>query len=173
MILRPQAIRMVLAHGLPVVFEVTGESMAPPIERGHKLRVEPVFGDLQVGEIVVIALGEGQRDDLTLHRVMHLFSDGGQRFVIHQGDAPTSAFATCARERVIGRATGFVSPRLQRLPTLANLTPEARARFARRRRACALFSLGRRMMSSLRLGDRKLTRRLGRAFRMLARTMAR
>ena len=171
MILRPQAIRMVLAHGLPVVFEVTGESMAPPIERGHKLRVEPVFGDLQVGEIVVIALGEGY--DLALHRVMHLFSDGGQRFVIHQGDAPTSAFATCARERVIGRATGFVSPRLQRLPTLTNLTPEARARFARRRRACALFSLGRRMMSSLRLGDRKLTRRLGRAFRMLARTMAR
>jgi hypothetical protein len=29
------------------------------------------------------------------------------------------------------------------------------------------------MMTSLRLGDRKLTRRLGRAFRMLARTMAR
>jgi hypothetical protein len=170
-ILRPQAIRMVLAHGLPVVFEVTGDSMAPPIERGNKLRVEPVFGDLQVGEVVVIAIGEGH--DLALHRVMHLFSDGGQRFVIHQGDAPTSAFATCARERVIGRATGFVSPRLQRLPTLANLTPEARARFARRRRACALFSLGRRMMSSLRLGDRKLTRRLGRAFRMLARTMAR
>jgi hypothetical protein len=172
-ILRPQAIRMVLAHGLPVVFEVTGESMTPPIERGSKLRVEPVFGDLQVGDIVVIALGEGQRDDLTLHRVMHLFSDGGQRFVIHQGDAPASAFAACARERVIGRATGFVPPRLQRLPTLANLPPEARARFARRRRACALFSLGRRMMSSLRLGDRKLTRRLGRAFRMLARTMAR
>ncbi len=171
MILRPQAIRMVLAHGLPVVFEVTGESMAPPIERGNKLRVEPVFGDLQVGDVVVIALGEGH--DLTLHRVMHLFSDGGQRFVIHQGDAPTSAFATCARERVIGRATGFVSPRLQRLPTLANLTPEARARFDRRRRACALFSLGRRMMSALRIGDRKLTRRLGRAFRMLARTMAR
>jgi hypothetical protein len=170
-ILRPQAIRMVLAHGLPVVFQVTGESMTPPLERGSKLRVEPVFGDLQVGDIVVIALGEGH--DLALHRVMHLYSDGGQRFVVHQGDAPASAFAACGRERVIGRATGFVPPRLQRLPTLANLNPEARARFARRRRACALFSLGRRMMTSLRLGDRKLTRRLGRAFRMLARTMAR
>jgi len=170
-ILRPQAIRMVLAHGLPVVFEVTGESMAPLIERGSKLRIEPVFGDLQVGDIVVIAIGEGH--DLALQRVMHLFSDGGQRFVIHQGDAPASPFTACAREKVIGRANGFVPPRLPRLPTLENLTPEARARFDRRRRACALFSLGRRMMSSLRMGDRKLTRRLGRAFRMLARTMAR
>jgi hypothetical protein len=170
-ILRPQAIRMVLAHGLPVVFEVTGESMMPPLERGAKLRIEPVLGDLQVGDIVVIAVGEGH--DLALQRVMHLFSDGGRRFVIHQGDAPGSAFAACAREQVIGRATGFVPPRLHRLPILENLTPEARARFARRRRACALFSLGRRMMSSLRLGDRKLARRLGRAFRMLARTMAR
>lgn len=162
---------MVLAHGLPVVFEVIGEGMTPPLERGAKLRIEPVLGDLQVGDIVVVAVGEGH--DLALQRVMHLFSDGGQRFVVHQGDAPAAPFAACARDRVIGRATGYAPRRAEQLPTLDNLPPEARARFDRRRRACALFSLGRRMMSSLKLGDRKLTRRLGRAFRMLARTMAR
>jgi len=161
---------MVLAHGLPVVIEVTAESMTPSLERGAKLRVEPVGGDLHAGDIVLIATGEGY--DLLLHRVMHVFSEGGQRFVVHQGDAPTSTFATCLREAVIGRATGFVPQRAQRLPTLENLSAEALARFVRRRRACAFFSLGRRLMSSLRLGDRKLTRRLGRAFRALARTMA-
>lgn len=160
---------MVLAHGLPVVIEVTAESMTPSLARGTKLRVEPVGGDLHAGDIVLIATGEGH--DLLLHRVMHLFSEGGQRFVIHQGDAPSSTFATCPRDSVIGRATGFSPQRLQRLPTLDNLPPEARARFMRRRRTCAFFSLGRRLMSSLRLGDRKLTRRLARAFRALARSV--
>jgi hypothetical protein len=162
---------MVLAHGLPVVIEVTAQSMSPSLERGAKLRVEPVGGDLHAGDIVLIATGEGH--NLLLHRVMHLFSEGGRRFVIHQGDAPSSTFAICAREAVIGRATGFSPQRLRRLPTLENLKPEARARFERRRRACAFFSLGRRLMTSLRLGDRKLTRRLARAFRTLARSMAR
>jgi hypothetical protein len=162
---------MVLAHGLPVVIEVTAESMTPSLERGAKLRVEPVAGDLHAGDIVLIATGEGH--DLLLHRVMHLFSEGGERFVIHQGDAPGSTFSTCPRDAVIGRATGFSPQRLQRLPTLDNLSPEARARFARRRRTCAFFSLGRRLMSSLRLGDRKLTRRLARAFRAIARSVTR
>lgn len=162
---------MVLAHGLPVVIEVTAESMTPALPKGTRLRVEPVGGDLHAGDIVLIATDEGY--ELLLHRVMHLFSEGQRRFVIHQGDAPLSTFATCPREAVIGRATGFSPQGLQPLPTLANLTPAARARFARRRRACAFFSMGRRLMSSLRLGDRKLTRRLARAFRALARTVAR
>jgi hypothetical protein len=162
---------MVLAHGLPVVIEVSAESMTPSLERGAKLRVQPVEDELHPGDIVLIATG--QAHELLLHRVMYLFSEGGERFVIHQGDAPSSTFATCPREAVIGRAIGFSPPRRQPLPTLENLPPEGRARFERRRRACAFFSLGRRLMSSLRLGDRKLARRIGRAFRSLARTMSR
>jgi hypothetical protein len=162
---------MVLEHGLPVVIEVVADSMAPALPRGTKLRVEPVAGDLRAGDIILIATGNAH--DLLLHRAMHLFSEAGQRFVIHQGDAPLSAFATCPRSSVIGRATGFATNRAQLLPTLENLTPGARARFGRRRRLCALFSLGRRLMLSLRLGDRKLTRRLARSFRALARSVAR
>lgn len=157
---------MVLAHGLPVVIEVTAESMTPSLHRGAKVKVEPVDGDLHAGDIVLIATGEGH--DLLLHRVMHLFSEGGERFVIHQGDAPLSTFATCSREAVIGRVTGLSPQRAQLVPTLENLSPKARARFVRRRRVCAVFSLGRRLMLSLRLGDRKLTRRLARALRALA-----
>ena len=56
--LRPQAVRMVLAHGLPVVIEVVAESMAPSIEPGAKVKVAPVTGDLHPGDIV-LAVADG------------------------------------------------------------------------------------------------------------------
>jgi hypothetical protein len=55
------------------------------------------------------------------------------------------------------------------LPTLDALEPRAHTRFQRRRRAAVLYSLGRRMTFSLRLGNRALTRRLARVYRSLAR----
>ena len=167
MTLRPQAVRRVLAHGLPVVIEVVAESMSPSIERGDKVRVEPATGELHVGDIVLL-LSADERE-LLLHRVMHLFAEGPTRFVIHQGDAPRSAFATCPREAVVGRAVGFPLTPSRPLPSLDLLDARARARFQRRRRAATLYSLGRRMTASLHLGDRALTRRLARAYRALAR----
>jgi Peptidase S24-like len=165
--LRPLAVRMVLAHGLPVVIEVVAESMTPSIERGAKLKVEPALSDLHPGDIVLVLGDDGT--ELLLHRVIYLFSEGEGRFVIHQGDAPRSLFATCPRAAVIGRALGFPHTPSRRLPTLEVLDPAARARFERRRRAAALYSLGRRMTFSLRLGDRALTRRLARVYRAVAR----
>jgi Peptidase S24-like len=165
--LRPQAVRMVLAHGLPVVIEVVAESMTPSLERGAKVKVEPAIGDLHAGDIVLVLTDDGA--ELLLHRVMHLFSEGENRYVIHQGDAPKSIFATCARASVIGRAIGFPHTPSRPLPTLDRLDPRSLARFARRRRASALYSLAYRMTSSLRLGDRALTRRLARVYRAVAR----
>jgi hypothetical protein len=164
--LRPQAVRMVLAHGLPVVIEVVAESMTPSLERGAKVKVEPAIGDLHAGDIVLVLTDDGA--ELLLHRVM-LFSEGENRYVIHQGDAPKSIFATCARASVIGRAIGFPHTPSRPLPTLDRLDPRSLARFARRRRASALYSLAYRMTSSLRLGDRALTRRLARVYRAVAR----
>jgi hypothetical protein len=158
---------MVLAHGLPVVIEVVAESMTPAIERGAKVKVEPASDDIHPGDIVLVLTDDGS--ELLLHRVMHLFSEGEHRYVIHQGDARKSIFATCPREAVIGRAVGFPLTPSRRLPTLDALDPAARARFQRRRRACALYSLARRMTASLRIGDRALTRNLARAYRALAR----
>ena len=165
--LRPQAVRMVLAHGLPVVIEVVAESMTPSIELGAKVKVEPATGDLHPGDIVLVLADDGQA--LLLHRVMHLFSEGESRYVIHQGDARKSIFATCPRQAVVGRAIAFPMTPSRPLPTLDALEPAALARFQRRRRACALYSLARRMSLSLRLEDRALTRNLARAYRALAR----
>ncbi|HEX3901437.1 MAG TPA: S24/S26 family peptidase [Polyangia bacterium] len=165
--LRPQAVRMVLAHGLPVVIEVVAESMAPSIGLGDKVKVEPATGDLHPGDIVLVLADDGH--ELLLHRVMHLFSEGARRYVIHQGDARKSIFATCPREAVVGRAIAFPLTPSRPLPTLDALDPAARARFQRRRRACALYSLARRLSLSLRLEDRALTRSFARAYRALAR----
>lgn len=168
--LRPQAVRMVLAHGLPVVIEVTTDSMTPSLDRGTKIKVEPAPGEILPGEIVLILTDDGSAT--LLHRVMHVFSSGGQQLVIHQGDAPTSAFATCPRDAVIGRAAAYALAPSRPLPIPEPVEAEARLRFHRRRRACALFAIGRRVASSLNVGQGPVTRRLARAYRDVARRYA-
>ena len=158
---------MVLAHGLPVVTEVVAESMSPAIERGAKVKVAPVTDELRPGDIVLVLTDDGQ--DLLLHRVVHLFSEGESRFVIHQGDAPKSTFATCLRAAVVGRAISFPHRPSRPLPTLEHLDLASLARFQRRRRAAALYAVGHRMTESLRLGDHALTHRLARIYRAIAR----
>jgi hypothetical protein len=158
---------MVLAHGLPVVIEVVAESMSPAIERGAKVKVEPATGEIHPGDIVLVLTDDGS--ELLLHRIVHLFSKGESRYVIHQGDARKSTFATCVRAAVIGRAISFALKPSRPLPTLEQLDPAALARFQRRRRAAALYAVGHRMTESLRLGDGALTRRLARIYRAIAR----
>ena len=158
---------MVLAHGLPVVIEVVAESMSPAIERGAKVKVEPAPVELHPGDIVLVLTEDGSA--LLLHRIVHLFSKGESRYVIHQGDARQSTFATCPREAVVGRAISFSHKPSRPLPTLEQLDPPSLARFQRRRRAAALYAVGHRMSESLRLGDRALTGRLARIYRAIAR----
>jgi len=168
--LRPQAVRMVLAHGLPVVIEVTTDSMTPSFDAGTKIKVEPAPGEILPGEIVLILTDDASAT--ILHRVMHVFSSGKRQFVIHQGDAPTSLFATCPREAVIGRAAAYALAPSRPLPIPEPTDAEARVRFHRRRRACALFALGQRVASSLHVSERPVTRRLARAYRDAARKFA-
>jgi Peptidase S24-like len=158
---------MVLAHGLPVVIEVVAESMSPAIERGAKVKVEPAPDEIHPGDIVLVLTDDGS--ELLLHRIVHLFSKGENRYVIHQGDAPKSTFATCLRAAVVGRAISFALKPSRPLPTLELMDPPALARFQRRRRAAALYAVGHRMTESLRLGDGALTRRLARVYRAIAR----
>ena len=158
---------MVLAHGLPVVIEVVADSTSPSIERGLKVKVEPAAGELRPGDIVLVLTEDGS--ELLLHRIVHLFSNGPSRYVLHQGDAPQSTFAICPREAVVGRAIAFPLTPSRPLPTLEHLAPAALARFRRRRRAAALYAVGYRMTEALRLGDRASTRRLARIYRAIAR----
>ena len=157
---------MVLAHGLPVVFEVVADSMSPSIERGVKVKVAPASDELHPGDIGLVLTEDGT--DLLLHRIVHLFSKGDSRYAIHQGDAPKTTFAISPREAVLGRVIGFPLTPSRPLPTLDQLGPAALARFRRRRRAAALYTVGHRMTESLRLGDRGLTRRLARIYRAIA-----
>jgi signal peptidase I len=164
--LHPQAVRLVLAQGLSVAVDVVGGSMTPTIEQGTRVRIEPVAEDLHPGDIVLIL--SSNEAELVLHRVIHLFVEGGQHFVIHQGDAQSSAFGTCLREAVLGRAVGFPLTPARALPTLQVVDPEALTRFQRRRRIALLYSLRRRTTFWLRVIDPELARRLARMYRELA-----
>ncbi len=168
--LRPQAVRMVLAHGLPVVIEVTSESMTPSLERGAKVKVEPAPGELLAGEIALIMASDDQ--DMLLHRVMHVFSGGGEQYVIHQGDAETSTFAVCPRESVVGRAVAFARFPSRPLPVPEPDEAQSKLRFHRRRRACVLFALGRRVALRLNVSENRMAQQIGRAYRAAARRFA-
>lgn len=161
---------MVLAHGLPVVIEVTSDSMTPSLGRGTKVKVDPALGQILPGEIVLILSDDGQAT--ILHRVMHVFWSGGQQFVIHQGDAPLSLFATCPRQAVIGRAAAYALAPSRPLPIPEPVQADARVRFHRRRRACAVFALARQVASSLKVSENPVSRRLAGVYRTVARKFA-
>lgn len=164
--LHPQAVKLALGQGLPVAVDVAGGSMTPTIEMGTRVSVEPIVEDLHPGDIVLILSVD--EAGLVLHRVIRLFAEAGQRFVIHQGDAQGSAFDTCLRESVLGRAVGFPLAPARALPTLEVLDPAALRRFQRRRRVSLLYLFRRRTMFWLRLIDPALARRLVRTYRELA-----
>jgi hypothetical protein len=165
--LHPQAVRLVLDQGHPVEVDVVGGSMTPTIELGTRVTIEPIAEGLHPGDIVLIL--SSNEAELVLHRVIRLFAEGGQHFVIHQGDAQSSAFGTCLREAVLGRAVGFPLTSARALPTLEVLDPAALRRFQRRRRVSLLYSLSRRTLFWLRDIDPEPARRLVRMYRELAR----
>jgi Peptidase S24-like len=161
--LHPQAVKLVLSQGCPVAVDVVTGSMTPTIEQGTRVTVQPIAEDLHPGDIVLIL--SSNETELVLHRVIRLLAQGGQHFVIHQGDAQSSAFGTCLREAVLGRAVGFPLTPARALPTLNVLDPEALRRFRRRRCVSLLYSLGRRTTVWLRVIDPALARRLVRMYR--------
>jgi hypothetical protein len=172
--LRPGDLQFVLAQGLPAVVEVRGTSMMPAFAVGDRLNVEPAAirtgePDLEVGDIVLVIAADAA--ELVVHRVMHVFSEGGRRFVAHQGDMPGSSFAICGRAAVIGKVTGFEADAARPLPTVERMTAAERARFRRRAAACALYCRARRLAGSLRLRDRKLTRAAAALYRRLTRAL--
>jgi len=172
--LRADALRFVLAQGLPAVIEVSGRSMEPTLTRGAKVEVAGLAEaePLAVGDVVLVATDAGV---LLLHRVMAIFDERGARFVLHQGDAPASTFGTARRRDVLARMTGVVAvgggePRA--LPTPERLDADARALFRRRRLACAGFVLARRIARALPLSDGELVRRCAQIYRKLARAVS-
>jgi hypothetical protein len=157
--LRADALRFVLAQGLPAVIEVSGRSMEPTIALGAKVDVAALgeADPVDVGDVVLVATSG---DVLLLHRVMAAFEERGERFVVHQGDARASTFAVAARRDVLARVSGGA----RGAPSL-----EARALFDRRRRAVDGFLVARRLARALGLADGALVRRCAHVYRRIAR----
>jgi hypothetical protein len=166
--LRADALRFVLAQGLPAVIEVSGRSMEPTIAKGAKVNVAALAeaDGLEVGDVVLVEAGGG----LLLHRVMAAFDDRGVRFIIHQGDAHDSTFGISARRYVLARMTGPAGASGEP-PTPGRLDAAARALFRRRRLACEGFVVARRLVSGLPLSDGEVVRRCAQVYRRLARAI--
>jgi hypothetical protein len=157
------ALRFVLAQGLPALIDVTGRSMEPTILLGEKVNVVGLrAGDaLGVGDVVLIATSDA--DVRVLHRVLAVFADGGGGLV-HQGDAPGSTFGICARADVLARVLDFGVDRLN---------AEARTRFRRRCLAAETYVRARRVARALGVADLAAVRRCGQVFRKLSRSLVR
>ena len=167
--LRPQALRFVLAQGLPATVEVVGPSMEPTIERGAKVLVASwPAGTERPGEIVLV---ETAGEQLLLHRVLHAFVEGGRSFLVHQGDARASELAVVPRDAVVGAMRAFAPPDGRPSPTPERLDAAARALFARRRVVAVFFVAARRAARFVGLGDGPVALALGRRFRALARRL--
>jgi hypothetical protein len=156
------ALRFVLAQGLPAVIEVTGRSMEPTLALGAKVDVVGLgAGDaLHAGDVALFSTAEGQVR--VLHRVLAVFDEGGQIWVLHQGDAPGSSFGVCARQDVLARMPAAPEP----------ATDGERARLGRRRRAADAYVRARRLSRALGIADSPLVRRCGQLFRKLLRALA-
>jgi hypothetical protein len=165
--LRGDALRFVLAQGLPAVIDVIGGSMSPTIPKDTKVDVTPLAAsdELAAGDIVLLATSG---DVLVLHRVMAVFVEAGEAFVVHQGDAAASTFGISARRDVLARMTGFAGD-ARPVPTPERLDATARAIFLRRRAACVVFVRARRLARALHVSERGPVRQCGRVFRRLAR----
>ena len=172
--LRPGELEFVLAQGLPAVVEVRGASMTPAIAVGDRLNIQPTPAagdDIAVGDIVVIIATDAA--ELLTHRVMHLFTEQGRRFVVHQGDMTGARFAICPRELVIGKAVAFDAQPARPLPTVAHLGASERARFRRRAAVAVWYCRARGAARALGVHDRKLTRAAARLYRKLSGALGR
>jgi hypothetical protein len=167
--LRADALRFVLAQGLPAVIEVSGRSMEPTIQLGAKVDVAGLAeaDALAPGEVVLVATGG---DGLVLHRVMAAFEEGGERLVVHQGDAAASTFAIAARRDVLARVRALAHG-AGPAPTPDHLAPRAHALYRRRRLVVEGFLAARRLARALGLSDAAVVRRCGQIYRRVARAI--
>jgi hypothetical protein len=164
--LHADALRFVLAQGLPAVIEVSGTSMQPTIARGAKVDVAALAErePLAPGDVALVATRDG---GLVLHRVMAAFEEDGVGHVVHQGDARASTFAIAARRDVLARVAGTAGA----AASPSRLAPEARSLFHRRRIAVAGFLAARRLARALGVSHGNVVRGCARIYRRIARSV--
>ena len=141
--------------------------MEPTIAMGTKVRVQPIEADWPLGPGELVVLSTGGDAALLLQRVIHVFADGGRKFVIHQGDAPSSQLGLCRREDVVAKVAGVVGDELA-LPTLNSLDRRDLTRFHRRRIAGRAFAVARSVSGSLGIRENPIVQRAAELYRSVA-----
>jgi hypothetical protein len=155
------ALRFVLAQRLPAIIEVTGRSMEPTIALGAKVNVVGLgpADVLRGGDVALFATTDPEVR--LLHRVLAVFTEGSQTWILHQGDAPGSSFGVCVREDVLARMASAPEP----------LGDGEGARLRRRRLAADAYVRARRLSRALGIADSAAVRRCGQLLRKLLRAI--
>ena len=133
---RKQLPEKLWASDSPLVVEVAGDSMSPSLQRGWRVRVEPVSAEVCAGDILLLDFG-GPRP--VLHRAVHLFTREGAPFVIQRGDAG-GPLTVSHLGSVVGRATAILSPSETKMPSVERLPPAVGRRFRRAGRWARLYA---------------------------------
>lgn len=113
---------------LESVYELTGGSMSPTLERGWKVLVEPLDRPLEPGDVILLDCPGGR----VIHRYLGAVTWGSppQRHVIHAGDSSVLPGIAPA-SRVSGRVCAVVCPGGQHLRSLHELPRADRLRLSR------------------------------------------
>jgi len=138
--------------------------MEPSLERGWRVRVEPLRGDPEPGALVLFQTASGY----LLHRVLHLSRQRDGSFVFHRGDAQ-GGIGMIRANAALGRVTAVLSPSGEPVPTLESLPAERRRAFERARARSRAFARARAVALGLGLVGTPLARLGRRALRRLLR----
>ncbi len=129
--------RQAAIHLLQSVYELSGESMSPTLERGWTVSVGPQDRTLEPGDVVLIDAPSGH----VIHRYLGTVTWGSppQEFVVHAGDSSVLS-AVVPASWVKGRVHAVVHPGGRPITSLHELPPDVRRRFARFSHRWKLFA---------------------------------
>jgi hypothetical protein len=115
----------------PFLVEIRGRSMEPTLCRGSLALVEPRTHLPGIGDVVAIR----GRDQLIVHRVVHVAALRAGARIYHAGDA-AGAVGRCSREALLGRVVAVVDPEKARAADLEHVSPTTRRRLRWARWRC-------------------------------------
>lgn len=99
-----------LKRGECVKFRAEGMSMSPAIRSGDSIKIEPVTGNITLGEIVLYRDKDGF---VIVHRVVEKIQKGDKEFLLTKGDSALTLDAPIANEQIIGKVTDIERNRLR------------------------------------------------------------
>ena len=123
------------------VIEIAGESMSPTLERGWKVRVEPLDRPVEPGDVVLIETDRGP----VVHRCLGVLTWGvpPRSYVVHAGDASRRP-GVVPESHIRARVAAVFLPRERALPRPSDLAPEISSRQRRFFRYWRILALTRR-----------------------------